>query len=200
MSLQLFTQCVNCKCTLTGRRTTILTKHILWFHRRQAAQPLNSVCHHTHRDTHTHSCTHADSVTERIHALSPGRRSFISTAPSMKEVCGWSGVSQGFVLARVQLFVSATFKANVHEHEHEASWVTSPLKSSTMVIPIIHRAQSSCRIGYTALCVCVCVRACVRASAWRVCVCEHIMNFCTLQSVSVWVLSCVLLCGDLTCV
>lgn len=91
------------------------------------------------------------------HTHSPGRGSFIPVVSSMKEVCRWSGVSQGFVLARVQLFVSATFKANVHEHEHEASWVTGPLNSSTMVIPIIHNAQSSCRISYMALCVWFCM-------------------------------------------
>lgn len=79
----------------------------------------------------------------------------------MKDVCGWSTVSQLFVLGRVQLFVSATFKANVHEHEHEASWVTSPLKGSTIVIAIIFAAQCSCGISYMALCVwcfCACVR------------------------------------------
>lgn len=107
---------------------------------------------------------------------------------------GEAGVSQGFVLARVQLFVSATFKANVHEHEHEASWVTGPLKSSTMVIPIIHRAQSSRRISYTALRVRVWVWVCMRvcASVWRVCVvCELFFFFLhTLQPVNVCLLSC----------
>lgn len=105
--------------------------------------------------THTH--------TNGVHTLSQGRRSFISVVLSMKDVYGWSRVSQGFVLGRVWLFVSATFKANVHEHEHEASWVTGPLKSSTMVLPIIHSAQCCCGISYMALCVfvCVCVRECV---------------------------------------
>lgn len=104
--------------------------------------------------THTH--------TNGVHTLSQGRR-FISVVLSMKDVYGWSRVSQGFVLGRVRLFVSATFKANVHEHEHEASWVTGPLKSSTMVLPIIHSAQCCCGISYMALCVfvCVCVRECV---------------------------------------
>lgn len=88
-------------------------------------------------------------------------RSFISGVSSMKDGCGWSAVSQLFVLGRVQLFVSATFKANVHEHEHEASWVTGPLKGSTMVIAIILTAQCSCGIGYMPLCIwcfCACVR------------------------------------------
>jgi len=95
----------------------------------------------------------------------------------MKDIYGWSRVSQGFVLGRVQLFVSTTFKANVHEHEHEASWVTSPLRSSTMVLPIIHSAQSSCGISYMAFCVClhVCLwkTECVRFA----CLMMFILNF-----------------------
>lgn len=107
--------------------------------------------------THWHSNTHSTYT----HTLSQGRRSSISAVLSMKDIYGWSRVSQGFVLGRVQLFVSATFKANVHEHEHEASWVTGPLKSSTMVLPIIHSAQCSCGISYMALFVFVCVLECV---------------------------------------
>lgn len=117
--------------------------------------------------------------TRSIYTLSQGSRSFIFEVSSMKDVCGWSGVSQGFVLGRVQLFVSATFKANVHEHEHEASWVTSPLRGSTMVIPIIHSAQSSCRISYTGLRVCASVRVCsVDLHVW---VCKGLSVFAALS-------------------
>lgn len=138
--------------------------------------------------------------TRSIYTLSQGSRSFIFEVSSMKDVCGWSRVSQGFVLGRVQLFVSATFKANVHEHEHEASWVTSPLKGSTMVIPIIHSAQSSCRISYMALCVCVCFCARVWVSVLSGFACLSMQKFDEFVfaalsiSISVCIISCVFLC------
>lgn len=112
---------------------------------------------------------HTGTVAHGKYTLREGRRSFISAALSMKAIYGWSRVSEGFVLGRVQLFVSTTFKANVHEHEHEASWVTVPLKSGTMVLPIIHGAQCFSGISYMAFC--VFLHACV-------CVCEGV---CTLD-------------------
>lgn len=137
-------------------------------------------------------------------ALRRGRRSFITAVRSMKDVHGWSRVSQGFVLGRVHLFVSTTFKANVHEHEHEASWVTSPLKNSTMVLPIIHRAQCSCGISYTALCVFLCVYLCLREGVcmlylhvWRckALICKYVSGYicaCSItQCVSLYVRECV---------
>lgn len=137
-------------------------------------------------------------------ALRQGRRSFISAVRSMKDVHGWSRVSQGFVLGRVHLFVSTTFKANVHEHEHEASWVTGPLKNSTMVLPIIHRAQCSCGISYMALCVFLCVYLCLREGVcmlylhvWRckALICKYVSGYicaCSItQCVSLYVRECV---------
>lgn len=160
----------------------------------------------THRDTHTHSHTRTHRHTRwQCHSEDPRTvtwKKIIYLHGSLHERGLWvkqglprlcSGQSSAFCVCHLQSKCTWTrtwgFLGNQSIEEQHNGDPNYPPCSKLLQ----NRLHSFVRV-------CLCAYVCARFCMARVCVCEHILNFCTLQSVSVCVLSCVLLCGDLTCV